>query len=122
MLAAEAAQRERRAELDRAAAWRRKAPTAALGAASVAVDEAKAQFEAAVVEAHPCGIQVEEARGHVDRAEHEASVARVQERPQRFTERELTRPARDPGADIASVFDRTPSVPDGVLLDCRQAS
>ena len=99
VLAAEADQRERRAELDRAAAWRRKAPTAALGAASVAVDEATAQFEAAVVEAHPYAIEVEDARGHVDRAEREACVARVQERLERFTERELARPARDRGAD-----------------------
>ena len=36
--------------------------------------------EERVLAAHPYAIEVEEARGHVDRAEREASVARVQER------------------------------------------
>jgi len=100
LLAAEAHQRECQADLDRAAAWRRKGPVAALHGSSATLDEAKAQFQAAVVDAHPYAIEVEDARGHVDRAEREASVARIQERLDRFTERELTRPARDRGPDL----------------------
>lgn len=73
---------------------------AALHGSSATLDEAKAQFQAAVLNAHPYAIEVEEARGHVDRAEREASVARIQERLDRFTEPELTRRARDRGADL----------------------
>ena len=68
-----------RVEAERRLAARRQAMDEALRRAEPFLS-AMFAAEERVLAAHPYAIEVEEARGHVDRAEREASVARVQER------------------------------------------